>query len=183
MVCSSTGVSDSFQTHILFRDAARDSCPRKRAIQSSAKPERGLAVSILRAYGQASVESCATDNPCFVLRNGGYFIQDVNIFQTRLDGTLFWLLARQQNVCSRQWLNHRLPSLYGYMMDAGEPRGGRVLAYLQEQNMSPLNVPRTNGSRCGESFRYRRYGAHSRFPEAALANGTPHNGRQPTLTT
>src|ERR1044072_3654890 len=30
-----------------------------------------------RSYGEAKIEACAPDNPCFVVRNGGYFLQDV----------------------------------------------------------------------------------------------------------
>ena len=131
-----------------------------------------------RAFGQASVESCATDNPCFVLRNGGYFIQDVNISSGSV-GRYALLVARAstERVLADSGSITGLASLYGYMMDAGEPRGGRVLAYLQGQNMSPLNVPKNESVTLWGIFQVPNGTGRIRvFLNQALANGTPHNG-------
>jgi hypothetical protein len=141
-------------------------------------PNADLQSQFWRAYGQANVESCATDNPCFVLRNGGYFIQDVNISSDAV-GWYALLVARAstERVLTDSGSITGLPSLYGYMMDAGEPRGGRVLAYLQGQNMSPLNVPKNEWVTLWGIFQVPDGTGRIRvFLNQALANGTPHNG-------
>lgn len=141
-------------------------------------PNGDLQTQFWRAYGQASVESCATDNPCFVLRNGGYFIQDVNISSDAV-GSYALLVARAstERVLTDTDSITGLASLYGYMMDAGEPRGGRVLAYLQGQNMSPLNMPKNEWVTLSGIFQVPDGTGRIRiFLNQALAKGTPHNG-------
>jgi hypothetical protein len=141
-------------------------------------PNADLQSQSWRVFGQATTESCATDNPCFVLRNGGYFIQDVNISSDAV-GRYALLVARAstERVLADSGSITGLPSLYGYMMEAGEPRGGRVLAYLQGQNMSPLNVPKNEWVTLWGIFQVPDGTGRIRvFLNQALANGTPHNG-------
>lgn len=40
-------------------------------------PNADLQSRSWRVYGETAIETCATANPCFVVRNGGYFLQDV----------------------------------------------------------------------------------------------------------
>ncbi len=41
-------------------------------------PDAGHGTQGWRTYGQATIENGVNGNPCFVVRNGGYFIQNVN---------------------------------------------------------------------------------------------------------
>jgi hypothetical protein len=140
-------------------------------------PNADLQSQSWRAVGQATVETCATGNPCFVVRNGGYFIQDVNVSADSL-GRYALLIAR----ASTERVNADgaitgLPSLYGYMMDAGEPRGGRVLDYLQGQNMSLLTMKKDEWTTLSGIFRVPQGTGRIRFSlSQAERKGVPQNG-------
>jgi hypothetical protein len=87
-----------------------------------------------RAFGQATIEE-VNGNRLFVVRNGGYFLQDV-VLPERSVGKFAVLIGRG----SSERINPDgaitgLPYLYGYMMAPGEPSGGRIFAYLQGQQM------------------------------------------------
>ena len=56
-------------------------------------PNADLGTQGWRIYGQATVEKNADNNPCFVVRNGGYFIQDVNLSPDAI-GRYALLMAR-----------------------------------------------------------------------------------------
>jgi hypothetical protein len=88
-----------------------------------------------RILGDATVEQAAGGNWRFVLRNSGYFLQDVTLPPGSV-GKYALLIGR----VSSERINSDgaitgLPSLYGYMMVDANPRGGRILAYLQGQEM------------------------------------------------
>lgn len=80
-----------------------------------------------RAFKEATVEQCSTGQ-CFVLR-GGYFIQDVAVPKDAV-GQYALLIGRAYSETPTA-----LPSLYGYMMNSGDPSGGRIYAYLSGQQM------------------------------------------------
>lgn len=82
-----------------------------------------------RAFGNAKVEQCL-NGQCFVLSDGGYFIQDVAIPEDAV-GQYALLIGRAYSDSTTG-----LPSLYGYMMNAGDPKGGRIYAYLEAQQMT-----------------------------------------------
>lgn len=86
-------------------------------------------------YGKATVEQTDDGNSRFVVRNTGHFAQDV-ILPAGSDGKYALLIGR----VSSERINADaaitgLPYLYGYMMVDANPRGGRVLSYLQGQQM------------------------------------------------
>jgi hypothetical protein len=88
-----------------------------------------------RVYGKATVEQTDNGNWRFVVRNGGYFLQDA-ILPDGSDGKYALLIGR----VSSERINADgsitgLPYLYGYMMVDANPRGGRILSYLQGQQM------------------------------------------------
>lgn len=98
-------------------------------------PSADLDARHWRAYGQATVEE-VNGNPHFVVRNGGYFLQDVNLPEGAV-GQFAVLIGRGS--CERINADGRdngFPYLHGYMMDPGEPDGGRVFAQLSGQRMS-----------------------------------------------
>jgi hypothetical protein len=87
-----------------------------------------------RVSGQATVEEFNGDK-VFVVRNKGEFVQDVNLTQSDI-GKFALLIGRG----SSERINDDgaitgLPYLYGYMMDSSNPRGSRIYAYLQGQQM------------------------------------------------
>ena len=88
-----------------------------------------------RAFGAATVEQTLESNPYFTVRNKGYFLQDVNLPEGSV-GKYVLLIGR---VSSERINDDRaitgLPYLYGYMMEGANPRGGRILSYLQGQQM------------------------------------------------
>lgn len=128
-----------------------------------------------RAYGEAAVEPCVTGDPCFVVRNGGHFFQDVTLPDDAV-GQYALLVGRgaSERINSDGGITG-LPYLYGYMMLA-EPQG-RILDYLQGQNMSASPsrpnewVTMSGIFRVPEGTKIIRF-----FLNQALGNGAPHNG-------
>jgi hypothetical protein len=129
-----------------------------------------------RTYGQATVETSG-DNPCFVVRNGGYFIQDVSLSAEAI-GQYSLLIAR----ASTERVNADsaitgLPALYGYMMEPGQPNGGNVLDYLQGQEMLVMNMKKDEWINLWGIFQVPPGTGRIRFfLDQALRNGVPHNG-------
>jgi len=88
-----------------------------------------------RAFGDADVEQTPESGPHFRVRNKGYFLQDVSLPEGVV-GKYALLIGR----VSSERINADgaitgLPYLYGYMMEGTNPRGGRILSYLQGQQM------------------------------------------------
>ena len=88
-----------------------------------------------RAYGNAKVEQSDDGDWRFVVRNNGYFFQDVQSPED-VAGKYALLIGRVSSErIDPDGAITGLPSLYGYMMDGANPRGGRILSYLQGQQM------------------------------------------------
>jgi hypothetical protein len=88
-----------------------------------------------QAFGDATIEQTLESNPYFTVRNKGYFLQDVTLPEGSV-GKYVLLIGR----VSSERINADgaitgLPYLYGYMMEGTTPRGGRILSYLQGQQM------------------------------------------------
>jgi len=88
-----------------------------------------------QAFGEATIEETLESNPYFTVRNRGRFFQDVTLPEGSV-GKYALLIGR----VSSERINADgaitgLPYLYGYMMDGANPRGGRILSYLQGQQM------------------------------------------------
>ncbi|MDQ3668074.1 MAG: hypothetical protein M3410_16185 [Acidobacteriota bacterium] len=89
-----------------------------------------------RTFDDAKVEQCPTGGRCFVLRGGGYFVQDVVIPGDAI-GQYALLIGRAYSErTNTDGSITVLPSLSGYMMNSGDPSGGRIYAYLNEQQMT-----------------------------------------------
>lgn len=89
-----------------------------------------------RPFNDAKVEHCPTGGRCFVLRGGGYFIQDVVIPEDAVDKYALLIGRGYTERINAVGSLTALPSLYGYMMNAGDPSGGRIYAYLDGQQMT-----------------------------------------------
>src|SRR5690349_13015574 len=105
-----------------------------------------------RAFGNATVEQVTGNNLCFVVRNGGTFIQDVSLPDDAV-GQYALLIGRgaSEHINSDGPITG-LPYLYGYMMEEGAPNRGVILAYLQGQQMLASTKLEMSGLLCGESF-------------------------------
>ena len=88
-----------------------------------------------RAFKDAKVEECSSGGRCFVLRSGGYFIQEVVIPKDAV-GQYALLIGRAYGERTNRNSPIAIPSLYGYMMNSGDPSGGRIYAYLSGQQMT-----------------------------------------------
>lgn len=87
-----------------------------------------------RVFGEGSVEEFNGDK-VFVVRNRGYFIQDVNLTESDV-GKYALLIGRG----ATERINvdgaiTGLPYLHGYMMNPGKPSGGKIYLHMQGQKM------------------------------------------------
>jgi hypothetical protein len=129
-----------------------------------------------RAFGDATVETCSNGSPCFVLRNQGYFIQDVNVPEDAV-GQYALLVGRAtgEHLPLDGSITGR-PYLYGYMMNAGDPSGGRIYAYLQGQQMSGSGGTSGQWETLYGVFKIPLGTARIRFfLQQAACKGNPHN--------
>lgn len=130
-----------------------------------------------RAFGDAGVEGTSVNDSCFVVREGGYFLQDVELPNGAV-GQYAVLIGRG----SSERINADgsitgLPYLYGYLMEKAGPSGGTVLDYLQGQQM--LARPKMTGAwvNMWGIFKVPEKTTKIRFfLKHALRNGVPHNG-------
>src|SRR5262249_704143 len=87
------------------------------------------------AFGKAVVEQSEDGDWRFVVRNMGYFFQNVQLPDDAA-GKYALLIGR----VSSERINPDgaitgLPSIYGYMLESANPGVGRILSYLQGQQM------------------------------------------------
>jgi hypothetical protein len=98
-------------------------------------PNADSASEFWRVFGDAKVEVATGNNLCFVVRNGGNFIQDVPL-PDDVTGQYAVLIGRGASErINEDGAITGLPYLHGYMMEQGPPNGGKILAYLQGQSM------------------------------------------------
>ena len=139
-------------------------------------PNADLEAQHWRAFGQATVEE-ANGNRLFVVRNGGYFLQDVILPEDAIGKFAVLIGHGSSERINPDGAITGLPYLYGYMMAPGTTDGGRIFAYLQGQQM------RSSETFVGEWVKM--WGVY-RVPEGtgrirvflnqALRQGVPHNG-------
>jgi hypothetical protein len=126
-----------------------------------------------RAYGEATIEACGLDNPCFVVRNGGYFSQDVVLPAGAAGQYALFIGSGASERVNPGGAITGLPYLYGYMM-AGT--NGRILDYLQGQNMLLSPTRETEWVAMSGIFRVPEgTNAIRFFLNQALRNGITHN--------
>lgn len=98
-------------------------------------PDADAMTASWRAFGEATVELTSDGNQCFVVRNGGYFFQDVELPAGSV-GLYAVLIGRGSSErINADGIITGLPYLYGYMMEKGRPDGKEIQAYLQGQKM------------------------------------------------
>ena len=140
-------------------------------------PEANSQAQFWRTYGEARVETCADNSPCFVVRNGGYLIQDVALPDGSVGQYAVFIGRGASERINSDGAITGLPYLYGYMMNEVSPRGGIVLDYLQGQNMLSLTPRENEWVFLWGTFRVPEgTGAVRFFMKQAERKGLPHNG-------
>lgn len=140
-------------------------------------PDAGHGTQGWRTYGEATIEDSVDGNPCFVVRNGGYFIQDVNLSADAI-GQYAVLIARG----STERVNADgsitgLPYLHGYMVVPGQGTSGNIVTYLQGQKMSLLNMKKDEWKNLWGIFQVPPQTGRIRFfLSQAERKGVPQNG-------
>ena len=129
-----------------------------------------------RTFGEATVEdSCS----CFVVRNGGYFLQDVELPDDAVGQYALFIGHGASERINSDGAITGLPYLYGYMMEAEDS----IVAYIQEPQM------RAQTTTVGEwtmMWGIVEVPAKTKkirfFLNQALRNGVPHNGSAARFT-
>lgn len=144
-------------------------------------PNAGLGTKFWTTFGDASVELMPGDNFCFVVRNGGYLLQDV-VLPDDAVGQYAVLIGRGASErINEDGAITGLPYLYGYMMEQG--RSEKVLAYLQGQRMLGRTNIRDQWVAMSGIFQVPEGTRKIRFfLNQALRQGVPHNGSAARFT-
>jgi hypothetical protein len=161
-------------TVLIFCLAATEGSSQTKNLLQNARAD--LETQGWRAFGQATVED-VNGNHRFVVRNGGYFIQDV-ILPDDAAGKFALLIGHgASDRINSDGAITGLPYLYGYMMVRGGPDDGRILSYLQHASL------RGTATIAGEWVTMRGIekvpegtGTIRFFLKQALQQGVPHNG-------
>ena len=145
--------------------------------QSASKSGREWGDELWRPDGEASIERLANGNVCFVVRNGGYFYQDVELPQ-QSDSKYVLLIGHgaSERVNSDGSITG-LPYLYGYMMEKGRPDQKEIRSYLQGQQMLGRSAFRDEWVKMAGIFKVPTGTTTIRFfLNQAERSGDPHNG-------
>jgi hypothetical protein len=140
-------------------------------------PDANAQAAFWRAYGEATVEPTTVKNFCFVVRNGGYFIQDVELPEGSA-GLYAVLIGRGSSErINADGAITGLPYLYGYMMEKGRPDRKEILDYLQGQAMRSRSVIKGEWVQLWGIFEVPEGANTIRFfLNQAERKGVPHNG-------
>jgi hypothetical protein len=87
------------------------------------------------AYGKATVEDADGGTACFVVRDRGYFHQDVGLPADAAGKYALLIGAVSSERINTDGAITGLPYLYGYMLSFVDKTGARILEYLQGQQM------------------------------------------------
>ncbi|HJX90609.1 MAG TPA: hypothetical protein VJ372_08940 [Pyrinomonadaceae bacterium] len=140
-------------------------------------PNADLQSQFWRAYGRATVESCSGGTPCFVLRDAGYFFQDVNLSNDAIGRYALLIAHASTERVNPDGAITGLPALYGYMMEPGQGTGGNILNYLQSQKISLLNMKKDDWVTLWGIFQVPQGTGRIRFfLSQAERKGVPQNG-------
>lgn len=130
-----------------------------------------------RAFGETAIESTTTNDAHFVVRNGGYFFQDVELPKD-VAGQYLVLIGRGagERVNSDGAITGS-PYLHGYMMQSPGPDRKEILEYLQGQRMLAQTTAIDEWANMWGIFEVPAGTTKVRFfLNQALRAGVPHNG-------
>ena len=140
-------------------------------------PDANRQAASWRAFGEATIEGTTEFGFHFVVRNGGYFFQDVELPKGAA-GQYAVLIGRG----SSERVNPSgaitdLPYLYGYMMEKGRRDRQEILEYLQGQQMRAQTLMQDEWVQMWGIFKVPEgTNAIRFFLNQGLRNGVPHNG-------
>lgn len=129
------------------------------------------------AFGETAIESTTTNDAHFVVRNGGYFFQDVELPKDAA-GQYLVLIGRGagERVNSDGAITGS-PYLHGYMMQSPGPDRKEILEYLQGQRMLAQTTAIDEWTNMWGIFEVPAGTTKVRFfLNQALRAGVPHNG-------
>jgi hypothetical protein len=130
-----------------------------------------------QAFGKATVEDTSAGGHAFVLRDGGYFIQDVDLPEGAIGQFAVFIGRASSERIDPNGAITGLPYLYGYMMNAGDPSGGRIYAYLQGQHMLGSATAKNEWGYLSGIFQVPPGAGRIRFfLRQALGQAIPQNG-------
>jgi len=140
-------------------------------------PNASLGTDSWRVFGKATVETWQ-ENSCFVVRDGGYFIQDVELPDDAVGEYVLFLGFGSSERVNADGAITGLPYLYGYMMpQSGRSNSDTVLEYLQGQRMRAQATSKNEWVSMWGIFKVPKGTKRVRFfLNQALRAGVPHNG-------
>ena len=131
------------------------------------------------AVGYAMIEE-VNDDPCFVIRYGGYFTQDITLNENEAGKFVLLIgLASSERVKVDGKITG-LPYLYGYMLGAenvGDISSSQIFSYLQGSDMLYSSSIQSEWVVIWDVFEIQEYTKSIRiFLNQASQRGVPHNG-------
>lgn len=130
-----------------------------------------------RAFGEAAIESTTTNDAHFVVRNGGYFFQDVELPKDAAGQYLVLIGRGAGDRVNPDGAITGSPYLYGYMMQPPGPDRKEILEYLQGQRMLAQTTAMDEWANMWGIFEVPEGTTKVRFfLNQALRAGAPHNG-------
>jgi hypothetical protein len=140
-------------------------------------PDASVGGKSWRAFGEATVETTTANDAHFVVRNGGYFFQDVELPKDAAGHYLVVIGHGASERINPDGAITGLPYLYGYMMQPPPPGGKEILEYLQGQNMLAHTSVKDDWVSMWGIFEVPEGTTKVRFfLNQALRAGVPHNG-------
>lgn len=103
-------------------------------------PDAELGEHSWRAFGDVAIESAGGNDPHFVIRKGGRFVQDVELPKNAAGQYLVLIGRGASERINPDGAITGLPALYGYMMQPPALDRKEILEYMQGQRM----LARTN---------------------------------------
>ncbi len=140
-------------------------------------PNADLGAESWRGNGAAAAESTTGNNLCFVVRNGGYFLQDVALPDNSAGQYLVFIGRGASERINADGAITGLPYLHGYMMEENSPKGQKLLAHLQGERMRASTTIKDEWVDMWGIFQVPAGTKEVRFfLNQALRKGVPHNG-------
>lgn len=140
-------------------------------------PDADYGVQSWSGFGDASVDGVSEKNPHFVVRNGGYFFQDVELPVNSAGQFVLFIGRGASERVNADGAITGLPYLYGYMMRTVRPPGNDILDYLQGQQMRAQPRGENEWVVMWGVFEVPAGTTRVRFfLNQALRAGVPHNG-------
>lgn len=129
------------------------------------------------AFGESEIETTTTKETHFLVRNGGYFVQDVELPKDAAGKYILFIGLGASERINPDGAITDLPCLYGYLMQPALPGQKEILSYLQGQQMLAATSAQDEWVTMWGIFEVPEGTTKVRFfLNQALRAGLPHNG-------